>query len=143
MAVLIASLTMRTHMPLTLSTSFVNSSPDITCSSLFPSVLWQTTSFCLLYKNLRSSTPVPKESKLKKRKTSKYKVRKQNKIKLTPPNQSLNKILELGITWGIDRRWERLIYMHVAALNASIPDVDNLTLLSRSRKMHQSRRKTL
>ena len=38
----------------------------------------------------------------------------------------LNQILKLGITRGIEQRWERLIYMRVAALNASVPVIDTL-----------------
>ena len=38
----------------------------------------------------------------------------------------LNQILKLGITRGIEQRWERLICMRITALNVSVPVVDTL-----------------
>ena len=48
--------------------------------------------------------------------------------------QFLNQILKLGITRGIEQCWERLIYVRVAALNASVPVIGFSTLPSNSRE---------
>ena len=54
----------------------------------------------------------------------------------------LNQILKLGITRGIEQRWERLIYMRVAALNASVPVIDTLPYRPALGKGFQFREKT-
>jgi len=88
--------------------------------------------------------PVPKDSNFRKRRrTSKNKSKQTKEIKLMPPICFLNQIFKLGITQGIEQHWGKLIYMHVAALNASTPVIDNSTLPSSSQKRYQSREKTL
>ena len=60
-----------------------------------------------------------------------------------PPICFLNQIFKLGITRGIERQCGKLIYVCIAALNASVPAVNNSTLPSSSQKRYQSREKTL
>ena len=54
----------------------------------------------------------------------------------------LNQILKLGITWGIEQRWERLIYMCIATLNMSVPVIDALPYCPALRKGFWFRKKT-
>ena len=53
---------------------------------------------------------------------------------MTPPVRYFRRTLEPGITRGVTRRRISLIYVRVAALNASVPVVGFSTLLSNSRE---------
>ena len=76
----------------------------------------------------------PKVLILERSKTSTNKARKVKKNKLMLSTQFFNQILKLGITRGIEQHWERLIYMCIATLNASVPVVDTLPYCPAFRK---------
>ena len=57
-----------------------------------------------------------------------------------PPSDSLCLIVELGISWGVFRHWERPIYIRAAALSAGVPVVIISTLLSSLRTRLQSQK---